>query len=277
MLKKISVFILSVLCCSFSVHAEEAILSFDTILNVQKDGSVYVTETLKVRHEGKQIKRGLVRDLPTDAGEIYKLNGVKRNGMPEPSFVEHLNGVYRINTGSNALLPSPAESTFEISYTVKNIARSYDNHDEIYWNVTGENSKLPIYGSTARIILPSGVNVLKQTSYVGPYGSKEKGRELLSGVMAAGRRLRSGEGFTVVFGFTPNVINTQKQEAPQQPAQNRNTHHNSEKSLSFWEYVLGILILLFGGLRRGRGRGSGFGCRSGFSGGGFGGGGVGGR
>lgn len=134
MLKKILVFVLSFLYVSFSVQAEEAVLSFDTILNVQKDGSIQVTETLKVRHEGKQIKRGLVRDLPTDAGEIYQLNGVKRNGRPEPSFVEHYNGIYRINTGSNALLPAPAESTFEISYTVKNIARSYDGHDEMERN-----------------------------------------------------------------------------------------------------------------------------------------------
>ena len=117
MLKKLSIFMLSVLCFSFSASAEEAVLSFDTILNVQKDGSVNVTETLKVRHEGKQIKRGLVRDLPTDAGEIYQLNGVKRNGRPEPSFVEHFNGIYRINTGSNVLLPAPSESIFEIKHS----------------------------------------------------------------------------------------------------------------------------------------------------------------
>ena len=60
MLKKLSIFMLSVLCFSFSASAEEAVLSFDTILNVQKDGSVNVTETLKVRHEGKQIKRGFL-------------------------------------------------------------------------------------------------------------------------------------------------------------------------------------------------------------------------
>lgn len=277
MLKKLSIFMLSVLCFSFSASAEEAVLSFDTILNVQKDGSVNVTETLKVRHEGKQIKRGLVRDLPTDAGEIYQLNGVKRNGRPEPSFVEHFNGIYRINTGSNVLLPAPSESIFEISYTVKNIARSYDGHDEIYWNVTGNDWKLPIYGASARIILPSGANVLKQTSYVGKYGSKENGRELLKGVVAAGRRLNIGEGFTAVFGITPHVINTQKQAAPRnQPTYAQNAQQATGKSLSFWEYVIGIFILLFGLTKKGRGRGSGFG-RGGFSGGGFGGGGGGGR
>ena len=277
MLKKLSVLILSIFCLSFSAQAEEAILSFDTILNVQKDGSVNVTETLKVRHEGKQIKRGLVRDLPTDAGEVYQLNGVRRNGMSEPSFVEHYNGIYRINTGSNALLPAPAESTFEISYTVKNIARSYDEHDEIYWNVTGNDWKLPIYGATARIILPSGANVIKQTSYVGSYGSKENGREMLKGVVAAGRRLKKGEGFTAVFGITPNVINTQKQAASQhQPTYAQNAQQVTSKSWSFWEYMIALFVVLFGFTRKGRGRGSGFGS-GGFSGGGFGGGGGGGR
>lgn len=145
------------------------------------------------------------------------------------------------------------------------------------WNVTGNDWKFPIYGATARIILPNGANVLKQTSYVGQYGSKENGRELLKGVVAAGRRLNVGEGFSAVFGITPHVINTQVQSAPKnQPTYAQNAQQATGKSLSFWEYVIGIFILLFGLTKKGRGRSSGFG-RGGFSGGGFGGGGGGGR
>ena len=46
--------------------ADERILSFDSNIVVRQDGSIEVTETIRVRAEGKQIRRGIYRDFPTD-------------------------------------------------------------------------------------------------------------------------------------------------------------------------------------------------------------------
>ena len=45
--------------------AREEILSYIADINVQDDGALEVTETIKVRAEGRQIRRGIYRDFPT--------------------------------------------------------------------------------------------------------------------------------------------------------------------------------------------------------------------
>ena len=44
--------------------AAEAILNFDSTVSLAKDGELTVTERIRVRAEGSQIKRGIFRDFP---------------------------------------------------------------------------------------------------------------------------------------------------------------------------------------------------------------------
>ena len=125
------IYMIFLLFVSLPVLATEQINSFHADINIQLDGSVIITETLNIRHEGIKIRRGFIRSLPTNSGEKYQLISVKRNGRPEPSFVEQPYGFYEINTGDDSFLPNPADSTFEIKYQVWNILRKYDTHDEL--------------------------------------------------------------------------------------------------------------------------------------------------
>ena len=45
--------------------AEERIERFVSEVEVQRDGDLLVTETIRIRAEGRQIKRGILRDFPT--------------------------------------------------------------------------------------------------------------------------------------------------------------------------------------------------------------------
>lgn len=49
---------------SIPIQAAERILSFDSHIIVNSDASVAVTENIKVRVEGKEIRRGIYRALP---------------------------------------------------------------------------------------------------------------------------------------------------------------------------------------------------------------------
>lgn len=129
---------------SVPIFAQEVIKAFESNLQVQADGSVIVTERITVYHEGKKIRRGIYRDLPTEKGERYELIEVNRNGHHEPSFVEKKSNSYRINTGDKNDLPHPGTSIFEIKYKVWNILKSYNGYDEVYWNVTGDQWNFPI-------------------------------------------------------------------------------------------------------------------------------------
>ena len=46
--------------------------------------------------------------------------------------------------------------TVEISYVLRNAVRFFDDHDEFYWNVTGNDWPVPIDHASAFVALPPG-------------------------------------------------------------------------------------------------------------------------
>ena len=189
------------------VFANEVIHSFDSLIQVQTDGSMIVTETITVHHEGIKIRRGIYRDLPTKKGERYELIGVRRNGYREPSFVEKRSGYYRINTGDDRYLHHPDTSVFEIQYRVWNLPKSYNGYDEVYWNVTGNEWAFPIESVSAQLELPVGAEIIQQASYIGYTGSRESATYEGRGLYL-GRALSPGEQLTIAVGFTPGIVST---------------------------------------------------------------------
>lgn len=210
---KNKIFTLLFVCLSLWISpaiASEVIHTFDSLIQVQTDGSMIVTETLRVRHEGDKIRRGIYRDLPTNQGEKYELISIRRNGFHEPGFVEKRRGYYRINTGDDYLLPHPAISTFEIKYKVWNIPEAYDDYDEIYWNVTGDKWAFPIESVSAKVELPHGADIIQQAGYVGYKGSQKSATYEGTGQFSGGY-LSPGEQLSIAVGFTPDIVSTEKQ------------------------------------------------------------------
>ena len=218
------------------VFAREVIEDFNSQIQVQTDGSMIVTETLTVHHEGIKIRRGIYRDLPTTKREKYELVGVKRNGHYEPSFVEKRRGYYRINTGNDSFLPQPATSVFEITYRVWNVPKSYEGYDEVYWNVTGDEWAFPIENVSAQIILPAGAEIIQQASYIGRKGSTESATYEGEGNYT-GRYLSPGEQLTIAVGFTPGIVSTEKRIFW--------PDYTKEDLLPFILYVIYVLLLIF--------------------------------
>ncbi len=80
--------------------AAEVIHSFDSKVEVAKNGELTVTETLRVRAEGSAMRHGIYRDFPLtfkDAGgtlrEVtFSLLGVSRDGNSEPYHTERTHG-----------------------------------------------------------------------------------------------------------------------------------------------------------------------------------------
>ncbi|MGQ9647286.1 MAG: DUF2207 domain-containing protein [Thermodesulfobacteriota bacterium] len=64
---------------------------------------------------------------------------------------------------------------YVISYEVENAVLLFDDQDELYWNVTGNDWRAPIEEASAKVSLAlkhSSKN-LRATCYTGPFGSKE--------------------------------------------------------------------------------------------------------
>ena len=76
-----------------SALADEEIRRFDVAIEVERDGDIVVTETIAVNVEGRDIRRGIFRELPayyadTDGtGTLpyrYDVLSVRKDGAREP-------------------------------------------------------------------------------------------------------------------------------------------------------------------------------------------------
>ena len=62
-----------------------------------------------------------------------------------------------------------------ISYKVTNAVRWFDDHDELYWNVTGNDWPVPIDSAAASITFPANAaGNLRAQAFTGAYGSQEQ-------------------------------------------------------------------------------------------------------
>jgi len=162
--------------------ADERILEFHSDITVMQDGWIEVTETIRVRAEGDRIRRGIYRDFPTEyfdrLGNRYVVDfqplAVLRNDASE-SFhsVEDRNGV-RTYFGRSDRYIDHGIHTYRFRYRASRMLGFFDDHDELYWNVTGFDWAFPIdQGSaTVRFDLPVSAGEIATEGYTGPRGSK---------------------------------------------------------------------------------------------------------
>ena len=199
--------------------AAETIYSMKSNITALKDGSVDVTETIVVKAEGKQIKRGIFRDIPTvltneDGSRLNsKLTviSVSKNGQPEPFFTKSISNGTRIYIGkSNVFLP-PGQYTYTIRYTMTRMARYFKDYDEIYWNATGNFWAFPIEKAVAKVTLPDGAKIREIDVYTGPQGSTAS--DAKSAIISDNKALFSstgvlnpGEGMTVAVLFDKGAL-----------------------------------------------------------------------
>jgi uncharacterized membrane protein YgcG len=205
------------------LSAQERIRSYDVELDVRRDGSLDVTERIRVRAEGQQIRRGIYRDFPTRYRDRYgnrvrvdlMVIGVQRDGRPEPWFTERMSNGIRINTGNDDFLPVPAEYTYTLRYRTTRQLGFFADHDELYWNAIGTGWVFPIESSEVVARLPAAVptNSMTAEAYTGPQGAKGNGyaADLVAPGVARYRLTRplgAYEGFTIVLTFPKGLIAT---------------------------------------------------------------------
>jgi len=202
------------------VLAAEAITSFSTDVTLRTDGSVEVLETIAVNAEGYEIRRGIFRDIPTllvnDDGSRLRSDldviEVKRNGRTEPYAVEGLEaGFKRIRIGDADTFLTRGAHTYTIRYTMTRMGRSFADHDELYWNSTGNYWAFPILESVTRLTLPEGASIRDLVGYTGRSGSTEQAVTITrvsdnQAIFRTTRRLEAGEGVSVAASFQPGVL-----------------------------------------------------------------------
>ncbi|MET0747107.1 MAG: DUF2207 domain-containing protein, partial [Rhizobium sp.] len=189
--------------------AAEVINSFHQAMVLDQDGSMLVTETIAVNAEGRDIRHGIFRDFPLtfqDAGGKtatvdFAVQSVERDGATEPWKSERIDGGIRIYMGSADVTLDPGEHQYRLTYRTNRQIRYFTDHDELYWNVTGNGWSFRILEASARVTLPDGVEQQGLGFATGPLGTKgkdarvsEDGRDL---VFQTTRPLGPKEGLTI--------------------------------------------------------------------------------
>jgi uncharacterized membrane protein YgcG len=163
-------------------HADERILSYDSTIAVAHDGTLEVRETIRVRAEGDNIRRGIYRDFPTiypaaDGRQVvvgFAFQAASRDGRAEKWRVEQRGNGVRIYLGSAQVMLDPGEHVYDLLYRTDRQMGFFADHDELYWNATGNGWGFPIDHATARVVLPANIprGDVRMEGYTGPQSSK---------------------------------------------------------------------------------------------------------
>ncbi len=198
--------------------AAEFIRSYDAQIVVSADAGLEVTETITVRAEGNEIRRGIFRDFPLYAEDAkgrrtkvdFELLSVERDGETEAWHTENISGGIRIYAGSADTFLAPGDYTYRIAYRTARQIRYFDDHDELYWNVTGNGWRFPINEASATVVLPEGVKPTETAYYTGYLGATDRNARMLrtgEGVyFETTARLLPEQGLTIVVGLPKGAV-----------------------------------------------------------------------
>ena len=202
-----------------AAHADERILRFLSDVQVEKDSSLDVRETIDVRAENIAINHGIYRDFPTRYGNPHGgtmhvgfiFEGATLDGAPVPATAGPFANGIRIKVGDRNKTVYPGEHTYVLHYrTTRQIGR-FNGYDELYWNATGNGWIFPIDEAVARIRLPAPATFRQRAVYTGPQGATGTNAQVVDerpGEISfrTTQALGPYEGLTVAVAFPKGVV-----------------------------------------------------------------------
>ena len=205
------------ICCASPAAAQRSytIERFDAAIRVNKDASIDVTETITARFVGSY--NGLYRKVPV----IYRMpQGLNWTiGMSLQSVTDSSGRRLKVETSREQhyitfkiWVPGAANATRTIilHYRATNGLRFFEDHDELYWNVTGNEWDVPIRAAGTRIELPAGAEGVRAIAFNGAYGSVAQDATIdTSGTtvrITMPHSLAFHEGLTAVVGWNPGAV-----------------------------------------------------------------------
>src|SRR5580698_3623280 len=151
----------------------------DTI-TVNPDGSALVNETITLNFAGEWhgIHRTIPIEYPGPNGTNYQLfvnvTSITDENGAKLKYDSSISGAYR---DLKIYIPNAinATRTVEIAYRVRNGTRFFEDYDEFYWSVTGNDWLVPIDRAAATVHFPAAASgSLRAQAFTGVYGSKEQ-------------------------------------------------------------------------------------------------------
>jgi len=212
------VILLSLLPAVTAFGQDFTITKFHSDITINEDSSLFVKETILV--EFSEPKHGIYRDIP------FRYSDERGNTIGTPLEVQSVTDhagkdrKYKTSKKGNVLhirIGDPKSyvdgfQTYEINYTVGNVILFFDDHDELYWNVTGNYWWSHIREASASVTLAveDKSQNLWAACYTGATGSRASQCEFETSDNTAEfltrKNLNPREGFTIAFGWDKGLV-----------------------------------------------------------------------
>ncbi|HWF12119.1 MAG TPA: DUF2207 domain-containing protein [Candidatus Acidoferrales bacterium] len=210
-----AILLLALLFAATASAREIKIEKFSAEIFVQQDSTLDVTETIEANFIGAW--HGLYRTIPveyvTPQGFNYSLF-VKLEGATDaagqPLKVESSRQGHNLKWKIYIDDATDVDRTIHLHYRMRNGLKFFEDHDELYWNITGEEWDIPIDDVSAQILLPTGVTGVRTNEFTGSYGSPSQGASISASdntiEVSMNRPLAFHEGLTVAVAFDKGFI-----------------------------------------------------------------------
>ena len=197
-------------------NARESIVSYDVTAELLEDSSLRITEQIRVNIEHAEIKRGIYRVIPktrslaNDRTQHYDywIESVTLDGKKVKYTQAAQNNNLAIVIGSENERAPLGEHVYTIRYRTENHVLFFEERDEIFLNVTGNDWKLPIDAASFTFIIPGGVaNILDTKAITGARGAR--GSDFVmeaKNVFRTTRPFAVGEGLTVAVAWKKGLV-----------------------------------------------------------------------
>lgn len=195
----------------------EHIENFDSKVSINTDGSIDTIETITYFFDTP--RHGIYRYIPFtkyDKGKRYDIDFtfkpvIDENGT-KYEVVKTKQGEQWVLKIGNPNKTLTGTHTYVISYTAKGELGYFSDHDELYWNATGNGWDVPIKKTHVTITLPEKLSdtQIKLACYTGTYGSNTHNctgtTDGLTTTIETTQFLNPNDGLTVVEGFPKGTV-----------------------------------------------------------------------
>jgi uncharacterized membrane protein len=156
------------------------ISDFHSTITIDQNGGAFVVERITLVFSGQYngIYRTIPVEYPGPSGTNYtlflKVASVTDEAGQSLKYESKREGAYR---KLKIYIPGAEDTTktVVISYSAPNATRFFDDHNEFYWNVTGNDWPVPIDHASALVQFPQNTaGSLRAQAFTGVYGSHDQ-------------------------------------------------------------------------------------------------------
>ena len=199
--------------------AQEKIFLFSSRATLNADSSLEVREDITVNVEGRQIRRGIYRDFPTTytapSGRTVRVGFDVRetllDGRKVPFKTESISNGVRVYIGDPNEFAPLGKRTYTLTYMTTHQVGFFEEHDELYWNVTGNGWDFAIDEARFNLSIPGATPFNSVEFYTGWQGAKgQDARVLPDNGVETTAPLGPKEGLTVVYTWPKGIVTPPK-------------------------------------------------------------------